>query len=156
MGTKNIANPTETTIYVGGKMIPPGESRDIDVLYLPAEHQDPLPAVVDQAPSLDALLREELKKSVKVLVESLPGLTQEALERMDLLESESETPRSTLLSAIKAEQMRRASDALEAEKQAALDAALQAHADRLYQKQLTELTEEERVAVHEAAATPKE
>lgn len=114
MGTKNIANNGADTIYVGGKMIPPGESRDIDESLLPAEMQDPPAEPVAAAPSLDELVIAELVRPVKDVIDGLAALTQEALERMETLEAEAKKPRKTLLEAIAAEKVQRADAAMQA------------------------------------------
>ena len=44
MPTKYIENTTANNLFVGGKMIPPGEGRDIDTSLLPPEHRDAAPA----------------------------------------------------------------------------------------------------------------
>jgi hypothetical protein len=111
MGTKYIENLGSETIFVGGKMIPPGEGREIDELLLPPEHRDAPAPQVDTPPSLDELLGKELDKSVKDLEATLGGLTQEALDRMGELEAEGKQ-RKTLLEAIAAEKVKRADAAL--------------------------------------------
>lgn len=113
MGTKHIHNPGPNVMFVGSKMIPPGEGRDIDESLLPPEHRDAPVAAEKQPPSLDALLLEELKKPAKELIDALPGLTQEAIERMDALESEAKKPRKTLLEAIAADLLRRSNEAMQ-------------------------------------------
>lgn len=121
MGTKHIHNPGPNTMFVGGKMIPPGEGRDIDESLLPAEHRDTAPAEAEKQPSLDELLADLLKKPVKELIDGLGGMTQEALERMEALEGEAKKPRASLLQAIAAEKVARADEALRLAK---LDASL--------------------------------
>lgn len=116
MTTKYIENTTDSPRYVGGRMIPPGEGRDIDVRYLPPELRD---AVDDEGqavpPALDELLEQLRAKGVKSIAEELAELKLEALERLYELESLADTPRKTLLTAIDAERLRRANAALEAE-----------------------------------------
>lgn len=113
MGTKHITNDSAEIIYVGGKMIPPGEGRDIDETLLPPEHRDAPADDEKQPPSLDELLAEELKKPVKEMIEGLGGMTQEALERMEVLEGEAKKPRTSLLQAIATEKVARADAALQ-------------------------------------------
>ena len=108
MVKKYIENPGPNTMFVGGCMIPPGEGREVET-HEPTEPDAPAAAA---PPSLDEQLTEELKKSVKDLIAGLDELTQEALERMGLLEAAAEKPRKSLLEAISAENVRRADEAL--------------------------------------------
>lgn len=119
MGTKHITNDGAEIIYVGGKMIPPGEGRDIEEALLPPEHRDAPVREADKQPSLDELLAELLHKPVKDLIDGLGNMTQEALERLETLEGESKKPRKTLLEAIAAEKMARADEAMKNEQLAA-------------------------------------
>lgn len=111
MGTKHITNDGTEIIYVGGKMIPPGEGRDIDETMLPPEHRDAPAQDEAKKPSLDELLAEELKKSVKELVDGLGGMTQEALDRLEALEREGKA-RKSLLEALAAEKIARADETM--------------------------------------------
>lgn len=113
MGTKHIHNPGPNVMFVGGKMIPPGEGKDIDEALLPPEHRDAPTQEAGKQPSLDELLAELLHKPVKELIDGLGGMTQEALERMETLEGESKKSRKTLLEAIAAEKMARADEAMQ-------------------------------------------
>ena len=63
MGTKHISNDGPHTIYVGGKMIAPGEGRDIDERDLPPELRDAPVVMVEPEPSLDDELAALLKDS---------------------------------------------------------------------------------------------
>lgn len=114
MGTRNIENNGPNTIYVGGKLIAPGESRDIDERDLPPEMQGPAVAILEEtaAPSLDDLVNELREKSVPVITAELPGLTQETLDRLNELETGDPIPRTTLLTALGNEHLRRANDAM--------------------------------------------
>lgn len=111
MPKKTLSNDTDRTIFVGGVMIAPGESREVDTAYLPPEHQDDAPAVETAAPSgpdPDANLRELLQGTVKDLTAQLEEFSDETLKRLAELEGESDTPRSTLLGAITDLQLKRA------------------------------------------------
>lgn len=114
MGTKHITNNGTDTIYVGGKMIPPGEGRDIDEGLLPAELQDKPVEQAPAEPNLDELVTAELGKPAKEVIDGLAALTQEALERMETLEGEAKKPRKSLLEAIAAEKVQRADAAMQA------------------------------------------
>lgn len=109
MATKHIHNPGPNVMFVGGKMIQPGDGRDIDEIYLPPELRDPPAEEVKPEPSLDELLAEELKKSVAKLVLLLPEWKLEVLDRLVELEGSAAAPRKSLLTAIDAERLRRAS-----------------------------------------------
>lgn len=124
MGTKHITNDGPNTIYVGGKMIAPGEGRDIDERDLPPELRDaPAPVVEEAGPSLDDELCALLKESVKEIKDLLPGLTNEGLDRLAELERCYEHPRKTLLEAIADEAIRRADEALQGDDPGADSAA---------------------------------
>lgn len=140
MGTKWIENTGTNAMFVGGKMIPAGEGRLIEESFLPPERRDQAEPLVQQpeAPGLDDLVRALLKKSVREVTAELAGLTQEALDRAQALEAEDKTPRSTLLAAMSAEQLKRADDRL-----------FQERVDLAYQQQLEGLTAEELQAIGE-------
>lgn len=118
-----IENPGPNVMFAGGKMIPPGEGREIEV-------PDIQTAPLETGPDPDAPLLEFLAGNVKAITEQLPGFSDAVLLRLTELESASETARKTLLSELRQEQMRRADDALQraaalqalAHAQAALDA----------------------------------
>lgn len=113
MGLKHISNDTPNVMFVGGKMIPPGEGRDIDERDLPPEHREPAPEPEPEAPSLDDELGVLLNEgTVKELTGLLPSLTIESLDRLAELERAREHPRKTLLEALADEALRRANEAL--------------------------------------------
>lgn len=149
MPTKYVENLTNHTMYVGGKAIPAGEGRDIDVAYLPPEHQDEVLPVAVSAPSLDDLLTVLLAKGVKDVLPELDGLTQDALDRLIELENESATPRKTVLEAVKALQIKRAADQMDAQ-QAEKQKQFEADVEHVYNAQLALLTAEQRDALGEA------
>lgn len=150
MGTKYIHNSTAEVIYVGGKMIAPGEGRDIEMDQLPAEHQDAPAEAAPDAPSLDDDLQELRAASVKAISEKLSALTQEGLERLGELEAAADAPRKTLIEAIEAEKMDRAEALLDGEKAAMEMAAFEAELDAAYQAQLAEMESAARAALGEA------
>lgn len=138
MPTKHIENTTSSPIFVGGKMIPPGTGRDIDVAFLPPEHRDGAPAMpADEPPSLHALVEALHAKSVKDITADLPSLTQEALDMLLEAEQGAPKPRSSLIAAIEAERIRRA------------DAQMRTEDDEAYAKQLAGLTPEQLAAIGE-------
>lgn len=125
MAKKFIENTGTATIFVGGTMIAPGEGRDIDEMFLPPEQRTPLVAEeAAPAPSQDELLEQLRAKAIAAITPELQTLKNEALERLAELEGAQPKPRSTLLSQIEAERLRRANETLEAEQEAHRLAAL--------------------------------
>lgn len=111
MPKKTISNTSDRTVFVGGVMIPPNESRDVETAYLPPEHQDDAPPAAEPdsgQPDPDANLRELLRGTVKDLTAQLDDFSDETLKRLAELEAETDTPRSTLLGAITDLQLKRA------------------------------------------------
>lgn len=143
MGTRHIENTTDSPMFVGGKMIPPGTGRDIDEALLPPEYRtDALPAAGDAPPSVFDLVLQLQQGSVKDIVAKLPELGQEALDLLAEAEKAAAKPRTSLLTAMDAERIRRAND------------KLQADADAAYALQLEGLTPEQLAAVGEQPVTP--
>ena len=94
MAKRYVTNDTPNMIYVGGKMIPPGEGREVEEL-------DEAPPQVDEpAPDLDADLRELLKGSVAAVAGALGGIGAETLTRLQALENEAAKPRKGVLEAL--------------------------------------------------------
>lgn len=138
--TQFFVNETANTMFLGGRMIPPGEGRDVPVMFLPATHR-PEPVEVRPAePSMDELLLELLGHSVKHVVGQLPNLSEEAFQRLEMLAGEEEQPRKTLLAAIGEERVRRA------------DERFQVAMDEELARQMAALSPEERAALGEGAA----
>lgn len=139
MPTKHIENTTSAPIFVGGKMIPPGTGRDIDVALLPPEHHAaPDAPEADQPPSLHEQVAQLREQSVKEIAAELPGLKQEALDMLLEAEQGAAKPRTSLVAAIEAERLARANARFEAEAEAANEA------------QLAALSPEQRAALGEA------
>jgi hypothetical protein len=143
--TQFYVNETAHTQFVGGRMIPPGEGRDVPLMYLPATHRpEPEAPVLHTEPSLDELLADLLRLGVKNIVVQLPGLTNEAIDRLEALEREATAPavpRKTLLEAVGAERLKRAA------------ATFQDELDAQHAAQLATLSPEEREAVEGPALT---
>lgn len=102
----HISNGGKEAMYVGGKMIPPGETRHFEPHELP-------PHLRPQAPSADPEttdnpLAELLKKKVADVVAALPDLSDEDLQRLGGLEQVASKPRTSLLGAIAEETLKRA------------------------------------------------
>lgn len=147
MGLQYIENTGTDVMFVGGKLIPPGEGRHIEVAGVAPElSTEPAAVAADEAPSLAQLVADMLKGNVKSVVAQLPELTGEALDLVVTLENGDETPRKSLLDAVATEQLRRANARLEEEQaQQAFEAAVQT----AYERQLAALTVEELEAIGE-------
>lgn len=157
MGTKYIENPSRDVKFVGGIMIPPGEGRHIDVSVLPPELGEKQGAAAEAEPARASLAEEIaklLKGSVKTVVAALPTLTGEALDLIETIEGGDGTPRATLLTALAAERLKRAStkvDGGDAEFEAAVEAAYQAQLATLTAEQLEALGEDGRAQLRAQA-----
>lgn len=106
---KVFENTGKSPMYVAGSMIPPGEMRSIEV---PDEPTEPVVAV---EPTLADLVAEALKKPVAELVKELPGATEDALKMMHALEGQAKKPRTSLVTAIADELIKRADQALKSD-----------------------------------------
>lgn len=102
---KLITNTGNSPMYHGNTMIPPGESRLVDV---PGDDAKPQEAA---APTLVDLLTELLGKSIAAITPEIQKLTHEALEKAYEMEQEGKN-RSTLLAALQDEIIRRADEQL--------------------------------------------
>jgi hypothetical protein len=146
-----IENTGRNVMFVGGKLIPPGEGRHIDVADTAPELSDARPAPVAAAgPTLAQLIADMLKGNVKSVAAHLPQLTGEALDLVVTIEGADGTPRKSLLDAVAAEQLKRANARLDADQaQAEFEALVQA----AYQQQLDALTADELAAIGEEGRT---
>lgn len=137
--TRFFVNETASPLFVGGRMIAPGEGRDVPLMFLPATHRpEPDAPSLPPEPGLDELLADLLRLGVKNIVVQLPTLTNEALDRLEALEREAAAPlvpRKTLLEAVAAERLKRAA------------ATFQDEMDAQHAAQLAALSPEERAAV---------
>lgn len=106
---KYIQNTGTEIMYILGQMILPGEGAHVDVPH-EAEPQPEEPA----APTLADEVKLELKKSVKDLVAGLATYNDDTLTLMVALEQQAASPRTSLLSPLQAEVLRRADAALTA------------------------------------------
>ncbi len=157
MGLQYIENTGTDVMFVGGKMIPPGEGRHIEVATTAPELSGETAApAAEEGPSLAQLVAEMLKGNVKSVVAQLAELTGEALDLVVTIENADSTPRKSLLDAVAAEQLRRANVRLEEEQaqaafEAAVQVAYQAQLDALTPEQLEALGEAEHAALREQA-----
>lgn len=106
-----ITNHGDSPKFVGGKMIPPGETRVFTEAELPPEYQAPAPVAELPAGGLDEPLLLILAATVAQVVAGLPDLSDEELARLALLEAEGKD-RKGVLEAITALQLERAEQAL--------------------------------------------
>lgn len=113
MPKRYVFNDTNAPKFLGGVLIPPGDGREVDVMFLPPQdgEGEPLPLAEGEGearPNLDANLLEILAGNVKSIVGALDSFSDETLDGLDRLESASETPRKSLLSAFTEEKLKRA------------------------------------------------
>lgn len=121
MGRVFLFNETNEPKLMGGKLVPPGEGREVDEVNMPAGEPAPTEASEDagndddaRAAELEALrLRNLTDMLAHPLTQVLPGLPEhsdETLAELARLEAEHDTPRKTLLEAIAALQLKRAQE----------------------------------------------
>lgn len=102
-----VSNNTAQTMFVGGVMIPAGETRECEEHTVP-EHLRPQAAAPEaEAPPPDPLA-DLLGHSVKDLAEMLPGIDDEALDALEAAELGAEKPRKRLLELLQKERLERA------------------------------------------------
>lgn len=116
-----VENRTDSPMYVGGMMIPAGETRHFEPEALPAEYR-PAP-VVEEAPEAgpDALA-VILEGSVREVLAGVEALRDAEVDRLIALEEQAAKPRKSLLAELAEVQLARAS--LRAEPGAEGDAGL--------------------------------
>lgn len=104
-----VSNPHANPMYVGGVMIPGGETRLIPAAQVPPNLR---PAQVVEAPAepVDPVL-SLLGESVSDIVTQLPALDAAELDRLEAGERAGKRVRSTLVNAIAEERLRRAAAA---------------------------------------------
>jgi len=100
-----VENKGKMPIYVAGVMIPPGETRHFEEDTLPPEHRSSAVTEKEVAPVDPLLTVLELK--VSDVVNGLPGLGDEELDRLEIMETEGKG-RKGVIEAITAERLRRA------------------------------------------------
>ena len=101
---KPFHNVTAKPIYKGPTLIEPGESRDVDEIYLDDES-------VASKKSVKLSNIEVIQKlTIKQACAEFGTLTDDELDDLAQLESEQENPRSTLLDKITVEKLERAGD----------------------------------------------
>lgn len=101
-------NTGDNNIHIGGKVIAPGETREVDETLVPGYGQA-LEQVVDaDQNSLDdetEALLAILAGKVAEVVAALPALSVEQLDALENLETEAEKPRKSILKDIEARRL---------------------------------------------------
>lgn len=100
-------NNTDKFAHIGPVTIPPFGTRDVEDTHIPGYTQ-----LVAGDPPVTDELSDLLKQSVAKVVEALPGLSQEDIDRLGELEQTGKN-RTTLLSAIAEETLNRAGKTVE-------------------------------------------
>nr|MBL8410819.1 hypothetical protein [Dechloromonas sp.] len=100
-----IENTGSSPLYVGGKMIPPGETMTFEEEDLPAEHRPGATAEPEETPANP--LAEILARSIAKAVLGLPDLSDTELKELELLEMAGGN-RKGMLAEIMQETLRRA------------------------------------------------
>lgn len=81
MAKRYVTNDTPNMMYVEGRMIAPGEGREVD------EADEALPPVDEVVDDPDLALAELLAGNVAGVVAALAGLSAETLQRLQVLEA---------------------------------------------------------------------
>lgn len=102
-----ISNNGKTPVFVGGRMIPPGETVTFEAHELPPEYRLASVDDVSEVDGNDPLLAL-IDLSIGKLALGLPDLSEEKLARLETLEEAKEKPRAGALAAITEERLRRA------------------------------------------------
>lgn len=124
---KYFENKSEIAIFLGGKLLQPGEGREFNADELPSEHQQGpgIDAAVEKTPAerITARLSEELSGNVARAVAFLPGLSKAELE--ELLELElAGAKRKGVLNAVESALLAQASAKLDGGTPAATEPAV--------------------------------
>lgn len=85
MGKQYVENTTDSPLWVGGRLIPPGEGREVEIA------EDAPPPVEDAPVDPDAALHELLEGNVAAVTAGLEGLGIDTLKRLQELEQEADT-----------------------------------------------------------------
>lgn len=100
-----VENNSQMPIYVAGVMIPPGETRHFEEDQLPPEYRSSASPPVEEQP-VDPLVTI-LAMNVADVVNGLPALSDEELDRLETLEAEGKA-RKGVIAAVTADRLRRA------------------------------------------------
>lgn len=102
-----ISNHGKTPVFVGGRMISPGETVTFEAHELPPEYRLVSVDEVAEADGSDPL-QALIDLSIGKLALGLPDLSEAELARLEALEEAKEKPRAGALAAITEERLRRA------------------------------------------------
>jgi len=105
MGKQYVENTTDSPLWVGGRLIPPGEGREVEIA------EDAPPPVEDAPVDPDAALHELLEGNVAAVIAGLEGLGMDTLKRLNDLETEGKA-RKGVLEALADAQIKLADEAL--------------------------------------------
>lgn len=109
MGKTFLFNDTAAPKIMGGKLVPPGEGREVEDFCLqPGEGPEPAADAGAPQADLQANLQDLLAKPLKDLVPLLADFGDETLAELQGLEELRDTPRTTLLAKIAELQLTRA------------------------------------------------
>ena len=97
MALVNYTNDGKTPVHIDGKTIMPGESREVDETHVPGYGVN-AGSPPDDDP--ENPLAEVLKGNVKSVLAALADLTVEQLSELENLETDSVSPRTTVLEGI--------------------------------------------------------
>jgi hypothetical protein len=107
-----VFNGGSMPLWVGGQMVPPGETRLLPAHHVPAHlHPAVQAAPLPPAEAPADPLAEILDGSVKDVVAALPGLDADQLMELEGLEGLREAPRKGVLEAVAAALLQRAAQA---------------------------------------------
>lgn len=109
MAKRYVTNDTPNMMYVGGRMIAPGEGREVEVA------DDAPPPVHKPVEDPDAPLRDLLHGTVAGVTAALDGLSLATLARLQVLEAEGEKPRKGVMEALADAQIKLADAALKSD-----------------------------------------
>ncbi len=106
-------NTQEHTVHIDGKAIKSGDTRDVEETMIPS--YQPVAQSFEPAPDQ---VTELLQEKVADIVAALPTLEEADFVRLAKMEEESEKPRTSLMKAMAAEEIRRANERIETEESA--------------------------------------
>lgn len=102
-----VCNVSASAIFVGSIMVPPGETRLFEPHEVPPEYRIDAPDEASDFTPEDPLLALAAL-SIAQLALGLPDLSDDELDRLEIIEQEKAKPRAGALAEITAERLRRA------------------------------------------------
>lgn len=100
-------NHSDVYVFIGGVMIPPGDTREVDGRLMPGYGLPGEPGEKGDAPVAADPLVSILAGPVKGILAGLDALSDDEVEQLIALENGSDKPRSSLLEGLYAELLRR-------------------------------------------------